>query len=420
MSGMWIRSRGSIVGRAIVAAALLAGCETFDSVDEACPDGDSPGAAALGPVELDAIRALNCYRRLSGLGRAPISAAVQEAVEGHADYILANPDAERLYGDGGPTAYLGQDDEEESFTGATLARRLDAAGYFFAQPEAVTAREFLFVAVSGYVPLTAEDDTMVSGGPAMDALMREHEWRELALQRSWRDGGYTEIELTADWFDAAGVCGFRPELCGGGDSVPATLTGRMYYIVVVHDDPPIQGSFSPFSFPKAGQLEVPRYSMSLGEVDPETGAQQQVQISYPISVFGNASDPATATPDAPNVYGLRVDAEITDAAGTTFETRVVHPGEEASGVFPDGLGLRRSVAIYIDRPFEPLTRYTLTADVETNEAIYELEMDFVTRSDDPGLGEAPAAAGRALRASLSYGPDAAVSASLGGGPGITP
>ncbi|MEM6930456.1 MAG: hypothetical protein AAF602_26200 [Myxococcota bacterium] len=373
-----------IVGLAVTATPA---CTQFDNVEDAChPSGTVPGADA-GSVEEDAVAAMNCYRRVSGLARARVTPTIQQAIEAHASYILQNPDAERIYGEDGPAAYLTQRMGEPGFTGASVIERFDRAGYAFTDPSGVSTREFLYVARAGDAPLSDDGGALLSGAAAMDALMRQADWREVAMQRSWLDGGYTEIDLDATWWNLSGICSVDPSVCGGGPNVPTDFAGRMYYIAVVHRDPPLERSFQPFSFPERDQLEVPLFSASFDsdDLDPLSGIGENVQISYPISIFGYAGDPDTADLQAQNIYGLEVDdAIIRDSNGTTYPTRAVLPGSSALGVFPSGVNLRRSAAVYIDRPFAPSTTYTFTGEVTTNEAVYDVEFSFTTAASDPG------------------------------------
>ncbi len=370
-------------------SVLLAGCTQFDAVEDAChPEGRVPGAEE-GTLEASAIDAMNCYRRLSGLGRANVASTIQDALVGHASYVLQNPDAERVFGPDGPTAYLVQDATEPGFTGARAATRFDRAGYVFTDPDAVSVREVLYVAWRGAgLPLNDADGNLLSGGAAMDELLRRADFREVAMQRSWVDGGYTEIELDEDWWGRSGLCDVRADLCDNGPRVPPGFEGRAYYLAVVHTDPPAQRTLLPFSFPKLDQVAVPLFSPSfdLDDADPLTGVGASVQISYPISIFGNASDPETADLAAQNVYGMSFEnARVADEDGVRYETRVVLPGDSASGRYPSGINLRRSAAVYIDRPFAPSTTYFFTGELTTNEAIYDVAFSFTTADGDEGL-----------------------------------
>ncbi|MEN0066649.1 MAG: hypothetical protein AAGA48_31235 [Myxococcota bacterium] len=390
--------------------SMSAGCTEYFSVEEAChPNGRVPGANVLDNTEEDALDTMNCYRRLSGLSRASATRTVQEALEGHKDYILQNPDATRLIGPTGPVQYLSQRQGDIGFTGVTIFDRLTEAGYTFTDPSAVSTREYLFVVQAGYPTMTDANGQTLMGGPAMDGLMREHEWRELALQRSWLDGGYVEIPLDETWWNTSGICKLAPDFCNNGTSVPVGFTGRMYYIAVIHTDPPLQRSFSPFTFPKVEQTGVPLFSMSNDQNNLDAnGVPAQVQISYPISIFGNAADPTTALLADQNVYGLEVRAAISDNRGSNFVAQVVLPGADPTGVFPEGYNLRRSAAVYINQPFLPLTEYTVTADVVTNEAEYDLRFQFTTAAEDPGVDLSGVVTGGrvfrplALRASTSH------------------
>lgn len=379
----------------VVGACLLvgSGCTEYFEVDEAChPEGRVPGAGALNNAEEDALDAMNCYRRLLSLGRASVDGSVQEAMTDHGSYIRQNPDALRLLGPGGPAAFLTQSPDDVGFTGVSIFERLELAGYTIFDPSNTRVSEFLLLATNDF-PGLSSGGVMFSGAQAMDALLREADWRENALQRSWIAGGYVEIPLDPGWWAQSGVCEVEPAICGGGTTVPAGFSGTLYYLTVLHTDPPTQRSFRPFSYPKFDQTEVPLFSWFLDEnnVDVLTGGPQLVQLSYPISIFGNAADPMSANLGTQNVYGLQIEAGVTDNRGIVHSPVVVLPGADPQDGFPDGYNLRRSAAIYLPEPFAPGVTYRVVARVRTSEAEYESRFEFTAAAQDAGLGAAPAA-----------------------------
>ncbi len=362
-------------------ALSSAGCAEYFNVEEACqPKGTYPGQAYMGAIEDSAFNRMNCYRRLSGLLKANINPQVQDAAVGQIAYIQANPDFNRITGSRGSTAYLAQLFDEPEFTGANAIERLDRAGYVLADPLGTSFTEYLAFTWA------ADPADLPTGADAMDNLFRNHEWRQWALQPSWIDGGYTEAELNRDWMINAEYCKFIGDGCDEEGNPPPNLSGRVFYMLVIHNAPHIEKADQPFVFPKREQVQVPLYSWSenIAAIDV-IGEPVPVQISYPITIFGGVIDPAQAKLGDQNIYGLEIIASIVEVGAGPVETEIVLPGSAPDRVFPDGYDLRQVASVFAREPFKPGTQYQLYADVTTFEATFAVDIDFTTAVEDPGL-----------------------------------
>ncbi len=405
--------------------AFLSGCQEFFSVEDVCAEEDEdslPGGKHLeDDAEKEAMVRLTCYRRTAGLTRARINRLVQEAADGHKNYLEANPNIAPLTF-GNAAQYLTQsvNSEADSFTGADIFERFDTANYTFYQSAEVVVEEFVYIAGAG------SEDELLSGALAVDDLMELWPWREHGLQRSWIDGGYFELVVGPEWLTDAGACtneAFEslvsvPEFsCSGGEA--SGLYIKFYYLVVVHNRPPVERMAKPLVFPKHEQTDVPLYTNAF---DPSAG--RVVQISWPITIFGNALNPDNYFPNDVNVFGLRVSAQLFEgaiadsdnpgASGTPIPTEVLLPGHVKEDVYPDGFLSRKSAAVFTDAPFKPSTTYTLLSDVETREGTYQVDIEFTTADTDIGLITSPATGGGAGGAA----PGASGPGSFGGLPPI--
>ena len=109
----------------VVAFALVAGCNTFETVEEACLD-ESPGQQFITkPGDVEIFQRGNCYRRLAKRPRVVVNKQMQEAIEAHANWIdLNGPDVTRSI-----SVLRNEIASTEGFTGTTVFDRLDNAGF---------------------------------------------------------------------------------------------------------------------------------------------------------------------------------------------------------------------------------------------------------------------------------------------------
>ncbi len=369
----------------LLLAPLVAspGCAEYCPVDEAChPKGSVIGGKSLDPNELSAMNQMNCYRRLAGILRSSVSPQTQDAAEGHLQYILSNPDLDRVLGADGTLEYLSQSFDEKDYSGSNVFERLDKAGYTFLDPQGSSVDEYLIFdwSLAGTPP--------PAGAEAIEAMMRDHNLRQAILQPSWIDGAYAEIELSSSWFGKGEACKFGVFQCVLGGTPSPELVGRAYYLMIIHNNPHIEHVDRPLVYPKYDQLDVPLWSASqdISNIDL-TGIPTPIKVSYPLTILAGVLDESNARLSDQNMFGLSVDAVIVDGNDNALETKVVLPGSEPDRVWLGGRLLRTAASVFTRKPLEPNSDYTLVADVSTTEATFQIDVPFHTAANDPGLDD---------------------------------
>lgn len=355
--------------------SLLGGCAEYFSVDEACQD-EVPGSKELTPGEIDAALRLNCHRRLAGVVRAIPNSLVQKEARNVLNYVLLNPTGQYLIGEARESAYLRQLSNKPGYTGASLYDRLTdetlGVGYVFYDEITAGTREYIDVQWS-------YDGPMPTGADAIDWLMKDPQFRQTALQPSWIDGAFAEIELPPEWFLEAGF----PE-----DNLP--VSGRAYYMVGIFTEPHIEHADSPIVYPKADQTDVPLWAFTHSALvdDPYHFAQ----TGYPITFTMGAIDPANFFEIEFNQYRGEVNyASLLDPDGRPVELRTLMPGDEINGTLPDGTWMRTTITVYPVQPLLPSTKYTFSAEVSSPEGNWDYSFGFTTVSEDKDPGADPAA-----------------------------
>jgi hypothetical protein len=372
----------------------LAGCEQYYKVDDACSDTLS-GEAKLDPISVQALKRVNCYRRMTGVLKAAGDSQVEVAAENEVQYVQQNPDYDQMQGSLGAAYWLTQQFESPGFTGTNIYERLTGdpaqggAGYVFTNLGGTAIWEFI------HIEIADTEEELPVGADAVDELMRYPVFRQVALQPSWVDGAYAEAPLPQDWFINGGYFGN-----GGGATGTPTGTGtvqeglapfgRVYYMVVLYSAPHFEHANAPVLLPRDEQLDVPLYSWSENRnIQDADGGYAPTQVSYPVTMLMGTIDPTTYVPVDQNQYGALVDAaSIVGPDGVPLETEVVHPGDDPEDSWPDGRFQRTTLAIYARHPFEPASWYTVYADYTTPLGQYKLEYRFRTANEDPGVDPA--------------------------------
>jgi hypothetical protein len=361
----------------------LTGCEEYYSVDEACVD-TLAGGDRIGPVSRDAMTRINCHRRLSGLLRVGANDQVQIAADAEVNYVAANPDADLLEGSAGAVPWLSQITGKPGFTGVDVMERLTGEGpgqadYTLFDSQGSAIWEYI------QVMLAPTLDELPSGAEAVDELMRDPVFRQTALQPSWIDGAYAELDLPTDWYSRTGDA-----TTPGGGFTPSTTTlaARVYYMLVVYTAPHIEHVDRPVITPKEDQINVPLYSWSENRnLQLDDGSFPAIQISYPITLLMGAIDPANYREIDTNQYSAQItNAAIVNDRGDFLDTiEAVHPGDQAEEVWPSGRFQRTVLALYADEPFTPATTYTVYADYSSPAGDFALQYSFLTASSDEGV-----------------------------------
>jgi hypothetical protein len=341
-----------------------AGCQEFFTLEEACVDGFT-GKGQLDDNGVEAFNRMNCYRRLSGVTKASGSSIVVEAADNEMNYIVLNPDPTLLGGSEGIGGYLTQTSDRPGFTGISVRERLVAVNYAFYDPINTIADEVIGI---HYKKAGEADYTPTR---AVDEMMRLVRMRQTIQQPSWLDGGYAQQDLDKDWLVAAGV----------DDAESATV----YYFIAIFTVPHLEHANTPVLLPKEDQEEVPLYSNTFDYTDFYNPVP--ARISWPISFLVGTLDQDNYNAVDQNPYEVKVISQslTNKETGELVPTHVVHPGDELSGVYPDGNLQRWIVGIFADHPYEPLTKYNVVAEMDTVDGTFNIDYDFTTMAaaDDP-------------------------------------
>ncbi len=360
-------------------ASGLTGCKEYFSVDEACSDSIAGGKDLL-PADSDGMIRVNCYRKLTGVAKLGANSLVNEAAGLTLDYVVANPSVDNFDADTRYDFWLVQDSTKAAFSAASVTERLTdpvyGAGYEIFDTTTVI-REYLLV------KWNEGELAAPSGAAAIDDLMRDQDFRQLALQPSVVDAAYREVELSGDWFEDAGW--------SDRFSTPAPAGGRAYYMMVLYTEPHVEHAGEPVVLPKADQTGVPLYSWTHRPVSDTNPTR--TQLGYGVTFLVGALDPENfKQADANQFAAFLTDFTITGPEGA-LETEVVHPsGVDATpdDIVPDAFGIRSVLAGYTREFLQPSTKYDVFAHVESpdNEQGWDFEYSFTTKADDPGMNPA--------------------------------
>lgn len=384
--------KSSLLALPLLLGALgAAGCQEFFSTDEACHE-KVLGAAALDPLETDAMLRMNCYRRLTGVTRAHANKYVQLAAENEISYVQQNPSLNDLFGPLGAASYLTQRFENPGFSGTNARERLTAepkegggggAGYVITDALGTAIWEFIGVTYG------TDDTALKSGAEAIDELMREPAFRQIALQPSYVDGAYAEGDLPQQWWIDAGWNGpadtTTARVAAATPAPEPVPVGRVYYLIVLYQQPHYEHVDRPVMLPKTDQIDVPLYSWSRNLNLYVGGEYAPTQLSYPITLLMGSVDPANFNEIDYNQYNAHISsASIVGPDGPT-ETEVVHPNDDPEASWPGGEQLRTTLAIFSRHPYEPDTDYHVYADLTTPEGQFTIDYGFHTAAEDPGV-----------------------------------
>lgn len=353
---------------ALSTLAQLGGCKEYFSVDEACNDKLS-GDKDLFPGEREAMLRLNCHRRLSQLAGATANTQVQQAARNALNYVLLNPTATFLNGSERERSWLRQLSNKQGFTGGGVRERLTdpvtGTGYAYFDELNTGTREFIDV------QWTFGADPLPTGAAAIDHLIRDAEFRQFAMQGSWIDGAFAEVELTTEWFASAGM----PE--------PLPTSGRAYYAVQMYTEPHREHVDRPIVYPKEGMKDVPTWSYT--HVPSPTVPNEYTQAGFPLTFTFGAADEANFEEIEFNQYHGEIQSiGVIGPDGRPVDLELVYPGDESNGGFPDGIWLRTTLAAYPKTPLVPGEKYRLAAVVTSPEGEWDYDYEFTTMADDPG------------------------------------
>jgi hypothetical protein len=364
----------------VLGAAVLGGCEEYYNVNDACVD-NIVGAKQLTPIEEAALLRVNCYRRMAGVTRLAANPLVQVAARGTIGYTQQNPSVGALRSPLGAYSWLQQVADTPGFTGSNLYERLTGdpvtggAGYSLSNVGSTGTREFIAIQYA------QDPSLLMSGKQAIDELMRNPEFRQTALQPSVLDTAYAEGELSSDWFVEGGW------FIGDANLDPsAAPVGRVFYLVMLFDEPHIEHAATPVLLPKEDQTGVPLYAWSTNQnIVTELGQYAVTQTSYPVTLLVGALNPENFTDVDQNQYSAFIEAAAITGPNGVLPTQVVHPGDDAVDAWPNAANMRNTLSIYTRRPFEPNTEYRVQADLTMPEGKFRVDYKFRTAQDDPGV-----------------------------------
>ncbi len=341
----------------------LAGCKEYYTLTDACDDGFT-GQKSASPEAVLAINHMNCYRRLSGVGKGTHDQFATAAAEDALNYMLLNPDPLILGGPDGVAGYLKQQPAREGFTGYGVRDRLDHAGYYMYDPGGTYVQEFL------NVQFRDDGEEKYDTVRALDESMRTISQRQGILQPSWNDGGYAELELDQEWLTTAGA---------------SATSATAHYWMMISAVPHLEHASLPVLLPKEDQTGVPLYA-------PATDVRLPYQpvattISWPVTFLVGTLDETNYSAIDQNPFEVEVSNQSIIVAATQepLLTHVVHPGDEPFEIWPQGNTNRWIVGLYTPAPFAPNTEYEVHADVSTVDGDFRIGYNFTTAATDPGI-----------------------------------
>jgi hypothetical protein len=231
--------------RTLPLLALL-GCNTFTTVDEACLDAVPGSGAVARATDLELFDRANCHRRLAKRPKLVVERLVQQAVEGHRDWLEIN--APRL-------SPFSQRPSTEGFTGTNAKNRLDAEGFTFISDSALLE---IMTIVPG-------DLGIPTGGEYFDFWFEDPFVRPAWLQSVIYSAGAAEADYTLV---------YDPDL--GIEDEPVHLQ----YWNIIYSTPPVPYAEVPVAYPRNGQLDVPPDYVHLSS---NTGLELGGVYGFPIT-----------------------------------------------------------------------------------------------------------------------------------------
>lgn len=311
---------------------LALGCQQYNDLEEACPDG-FPGDQNASPEAEQMLKRVQCYRRLTGLPMGRLDVRVQEATQNHVDYLELNqPVGDLLIEQAGIPSYTGYDGEA----------RLKEVGMVL-EGDGVTTNALWEVG------LGSATGTFGNLADLVDYLADDPYLRQVILQPSWSGSGFGVAELAP----AEGI-----------------LLDFAYWMVT-YQFPATQRAGNPVIYPKDGQINVPTSVV----VDDLSDSLCAVEVGFPISATFGIDDPnASGDATVANPYGLRVLGAVLNGGARAIPLDIREPGD---GERQDSY-LTYTVAFFPLAPLDPDTEYTFEAAVETSAGEVQMKSTFTT------------------------------------------
>ncbi len=295
------------------------GCNNFTSVDEACHDKLGGEKHMAHDSAAEAVKRLNCYRRLAQVGRMGIDKLVQEVTEDHVNY-MSLLDSFDSYVPGQETS------ENDGYTGANLNARLEGISY-----------------VGDIQQYMRWELTPIhwhfNGADNIDYLFPDPWARQIYLQPILIGGALDESLSAADI-----------ELYGGETWAS--------YLTILYRFP---SGHAPVVYPRDGQIDVdPSYCDDI--------------LGGALVEYGDVGYPITITMDADNI--VLVDHSLQGPDGEV-DTVVHLPGDVSWGST-----LRGTVAITPLEPLQASAEYSFSANVKYDGYEREIESTYTTAAQN--------------------------------------
>lgn len=312
---------------------LLIGC-SYDTVEQACTDR-LPGGGSAAAEEF--VGRVNCYRRLSGISVGRMDPAISDAAQAHSRYFQEHYE----YGwyVSGDAAYTlldsatgvpvpdwdAEDPDRKRFTGETLKKRLESAGY--------TETNAGWGVWQLYFSYQNVGD--IEGW--VDRLMAHYQFREALLAPGWYEAGFGKSEPFGQF-------------------------------VLMREDPDKHRVGRPVPYPADGQIGVPpnyeHYPEGTSVDSDPVGFDDDLGLPVTLIATGDLGTGSN------NPYALVVDEAKLVGPDGPVDVIVVDPDDIEK--------LQYTVAMVPTAPLEELTLYTATIAVTNQAGSFSETWSFTT------------------------------------------
>ena len=238
--------------RYLLPFALLVGCQTYPTLEEACNDTLPGGSAITDPVDADIGLWMNCHRRQSRLPQLRVDPLLQASVEAHAAYLTVNrPISDQYFQIAG----------NEPFTGRTGLERARAEGW-----SSVNGGRFLEIVTSEQYQAA----NVLVGRENFDLWFSNPRIRQLWLQNPAFGFSVVTASYTYEFPDGSEL-----------EDVPTSLT----YWNTVYQEPANPYAQAPIMVPANGATDVPaRYVHWFADDILEPGEEYGYPITFTVGV----------------------------------------------------------------------------------------------------------------------------------------
>ena len=256
---------------------LLAGCNNFKTLAEACEDDLPTLDYITDSGDRGAALRINCYRRLTNLSRLNIEELPQKALEQHMSYLEQNtPDLN----------VFNQFPNQPSFVGSTNRDRLKAAQYTMPYSSMLTEDVMIFYGANDDIPADL----------AVDALFTNPFFRPIFLIPNQVSMAIAHSDYTIDY----------PE-----DSNLTDERRQNFFYDAIHTIPETPYAEAAVVYPRNGQEDVPaQYTEFIDNMPIPAGETHGFPITFSVGVKEGG-----VTLDSASLIGPNGPLEIQTFAG---------------------------------------------------------------------------------------------------------